>query len=64
MTADMAALVARQREAGETELLAAYQHQPEPMELAFADLAIHPTRHVATAADYPNWIPPHLEIAS
>ncbi|AVH59915.1 MULTISPECIES: hypothetical protein [Streptomyces] len=60
MTTDMRALVDRQREAATEQLLAlrkAYEHQPEPMELEFADLAIHPTGHLATDADYPDFHP-------
>lgn len=61
LEADMRALVARQRQ---DALASAYQHQPEPMEAEFAELAIHPTRQLATEADYPAWTPPHLETAS
>jgi len=61
MTTDMRALVDRQRETAAVDkqaaLRKAYEHQPEPMETEFADLAIHPTGHLATDADYPDFHP-------
>lgn len=45
-------------------LQAAYRHQPEPMEVAFAALAFEHPDACTKPADYPAWTPPHLETAS